>query len=81
MPAEALGQDLPSTMKAVVCHAPEDYRLEEVPTPRAGPGEVVIRLDACGVCASDAKCFSGAPLFWGDEFRKGYVDSPVIAGH
>jgi threonine dehydrogenase-like Zn-dependent dehydrogenase len=68
-------------MKAVVCHAPGDYRLEEVPAPVAGPGEVVIRLDACGVCASDAKCFSGAPLFWGDEHRVGYVEAPVTAGH
>ncbi len=72
---------LPKTMRAVRCHAPEDYRLEEIPTPTPGPGEVVIKLDACGVCASDVKCFIGAPLFWGDEHRKGYVQAPVTAGH
>ncbi len=70
-----------NTMHAVVCHAPLDYRLEEVPTPNADPGEVVIKVDACGVCASDIKCYTGAPLFWGDEHRKPYVETPVIAGH
>ena len=36
------GIELPKTMPAVVCHGPYDYRLEEVPVPEAGPGEVVI---------------------------------------
>lgn len=68
-------------MRAVRCHAPQDYRLEEVGVPRPRPGEVVIRLDACGVCASDVKCYMGAPLFWGDETRQPYVQAPVTAGH
>ena len=68
-------------MRAVRCHGPEDYRLEEVPVPSPGPGEVVIKLDACGICASDVKCFIGAPLFWGDGHRQGYVQPPVTAGH
>ncbi len=68
-------------MQAIVCHAPLDYRLEEVPIPHAGPGEIVIKVTACGVCASDIKCYTGAPLFWGDEHRKPYVETPVIAGH
>ena len=72
---------LPATMRAVRCYGPEDYRLEEVPVPRPGPGEVVIKLDACGICASDVKCFIGAPLFWGDEHRTPYVQAPVTAGH
>lgn len=69
------------TMNAIVCYAPLDYRLEEVAMPKAGPGEVVIKVNACGVCASDIKCYTGAPLFWGDENRKPYVETPVIAGH
>jgi threonine dehydrogenase-like Zn-dependent dehydrogenase len=64
-----------------MCRGPQDYRLEEVPLPEAGPGEVVIKINACGVCASDIKCYTGAPLFWGDENRKPYVEAPVIAGH
>ena len=33
------------TMAAVVCHGPEDYRLEEVPVPTPGPGEVLLRVN------------------------------------
>lgn len=72
---------LPERMKAVVCHGPRDYRLEEVATPVAGPGEVVVRVASAGVCASDLKCFEGAPLFWGDASRVGYCQPPVIPGH
>ena len=68
-------------MLAVVCHAPYDYRLEELPVPKPNPGEVVIQVQACGICASDIKCYTGAPLFWGDERRQPYVDGPVVAGH
>ena len=72
---------LPRTMKAVVCHGPEDYRLEEMATPQAGPGEVIVLIKASGVCASDLKCYTGAPLFWGDAHREGYARPPVIPGH
>ncbi len=74
-------ETLPSTMRAVRCVGPEDYRLQELPVPAPGPNEVLIRLDACGICASDVKCFIGAPLFWGDQYRKPYVQAPVTAGH
>ena len=72
---------LPKTMPAVVCHGPEDYRLEERSVPEPGPGEIVIRVKSVGICASDLKCYTGAPLFWGDEHRTGYCQPPVIPGH
>jgi threonine dehydrogenase-like Zn-dependent dehydrogenase len=72
---------LPATMQAVVCYGPHDYRLEERPVPRPGPEEVVVRVRAAGICASDLKCYLGAPLFWGDDRREGYCQPPVIPGH
>ena len=72
---------LPKTMRAIRCYAPQDYRLEETLVPTPAAGEVVIKLDACGICASDIKCYLGAPLFWGDENRKAYIQAPVTAGH
>ena len=72
---------MPETMRAVICREPLDYRLEEVPVPRAEAGEVVVEVKACGICASDIKCYTGAPLFWGDEHRRPFVQAPVIAGH
>ena len=41
---EHMETELPDSMPAVVCHGPEDYRLEELPVPQPGPGEVVIRV-------------------------------------
>ncbi|MGI9861153.1 alcohol dehydrogenase catalytic domain-containing protein [Moorella naiadis] len=72
---------LPEKMKAVVAYAPGDYRLEEVPTPRAGAGEMVIEVEACGICAGDSKSFGGAPSFWGDETQPPYIKAPMIPGH
>jgi erythritol/L-threitol dehydrogenase len=77
----AISEQLPKTMPAVICHGPEDYRLEERPVPRAGAGEVVIKVTSTGICASDIKCYSGAGLFWGDKNRVGYCQAPVTPGH
>jgi threonine dehydrogenase-like Zn-dependent dehydrogenase len=73
--------DLPDTMQAVICRGPRDYRLERWAVPQAGPGEVVARVRSVGICASDLKCYQGAPLFWGDAHRQGYCQPPVIPGH
>ena len=43
----------------------EDYRMEERPVPVPGPGEVLVKVEAVGICAGDSKCFAGAARFWG----------------
>jgi erythritol/L-threitol dehydrogenase len=68
-----------SNMTAVVCHAPKDYRVEQIRRPSAGPREMVIRIGACGICASDCKCWSGAKMFWGGA--NPWVKAPVVPGH
>jgi len=68
-----------SRMTAIVCYAPKDYRVEQVDRPVPGRREMVIRIGACGICASDCKCWSGAPMFW--EGKQPYVKPPVIPGH
>ncbi|MBB5062537.1 zinc-binding dehydrogenase [Granulicella mallensis] len=45
------------TMKAAVLHAREDLRMERVPVPTAGPGELVLRVDAALTCGTDLKVF------------------------
>lgn len=65
-------------MTAVVCHGPKDYRVEKIARPVAGPREMIIRISACGICASDCKCWSGAKLFWGEN---PWVKAPVVPGH
>jgi 2-desacetyl-2-hydroxyethyl bacteriochlorophyllide A dehydrogenase len=68
-------------MRAVVCRGPRDYVVEEVGDPTAGLDGAVLAVEAVGVCASDAKCFQGAPMFWGDDVRAPYVEAPVTPGH
>ena len=72
---------LPQTMTAVVVHGIEDYRLEEVPVPLVGPGEVLVQTRATGVCASDVKTYHGADRLWGSEQIERYIETPVIPGH
>ncbi|GGA38903.1 zinc-binding dehydrogenase [Pelagibacterium lentulum] len=64
-------------MTAVVCHGPQDYRVQTIARPVAGPNELVIAIAACGICASDRKCWSGAGMFWSQP----WVKAPVVAGH
>ena len=64
-------------MNAAVMHAPGDIRFEEVPVPTIGPGDVLVKVAACGVCGSDIPRmnFSGAyhyPIICGHEFS-GYI--------
>ncbi len=71
----------PPDMQAVVCHGPKDYRLERVARPVAAAHELVIEIAACGICASDCKCHSGAAMFWGGDGKPAWVKAPVVPGH
>ncbi len=73
--------NIPKTMKALVAYAPGDYRLEQVETPRAGEGEMILKVEACGICAGDVKALHGAPSFWGLDGQAKYIKEPVIPGH
>jgi threonine dehydrogenase-like Zn-dependent dehydrogenase len=68
-------------MLAVVCHAPFDYRVEEIARPHPGPGEIVIAVGASGICHSDVNCFNGALSLWGEDGKSGFCEAPVVPGH
>ncbi|WP_439688900.1 zinc-binding dehydrogenase [Curtobacterium sp. SP.BCp] len=80
-PTSTGSETIPATMRAVVVHGPGDYRLEERPVPTPGPGELLLRTDAVGICASDLKCYHGAAKFWGDENRPAWAETDRIPGH
>ncbi|MHB8062418.1 MAG: MDR/zinc-dependent alcohol dehydrogenase-like family protein [Ruminiclostridium sp.] len=74
--------NLPKTMKALVAYAPGDYRLETAfPVPTAGEGEMIIKVEACGICAGDVKAQHGAAMFWGGDGQPSWVKPPFIPGH
>jgi L-iditol 2-dehydrogenase len=58
-------------MKAAVLTAPERLELQEVPTPVAGDGEVLVKLEYCGICTLEQRLYSGAVK----------MPLPLIPGH
>jgi L-iditol 2-dehydrogenase len=62
---------IPSTMQAAVYRGVNDVRLETVPVPAIGPGDLLVRVHSCGVCGTDLKKIStgshSAPRIFGHE--------------
>ncbi|WP_240558561.1 MDR/zinc-dependent alcohol dehydrogenase-like family protein [Paracoccus contaminans] len=48
-------------MRAAVLTGPQALSIAMVPVPRPGSGEVLIRLEGCGVCASNVEPWEGQP--------------------
>jgi len=48
-----------ATMRAAVLAGPGDMRLDTIALPQPGPGQVRLRLEGCGVCASNLTPWSG----------------------
>src|ERR1700690_3816621 len=46
---------IPATMHAAVYRGVNDVRLETVPVPRIGAGELLLRVHSCGICGTDLK--------------------------
>jgi 2-desacetyl-2-hydroxyethyl bacteriochlorophyllide A dehydrogenase len=46
-------------MRALVYHGPNDIGVEERPDPEPGPGEVLLRITATGICGSDLHGYTG----------------------
>ena len=63
--------NIPSTMLAAVYRGVNDVRLETVPVPQIGAGELLIRVHTCGICGTDLKKISSgshsAPRIFGHE--------------
>jgi L-iditol 2-dehydrogenase len=79
---EEMKMAIPKTMKALVAYGKDEYKLElNYPTPECGPDDIIIKTEACGICAGDLKCSHGAAMFWGDETQPAWVKPPFIPGH
>jgi len=62
-------------MKAVRLHGPRKLRVEEVPTPEARAGEVLVRVEVVGICGSDLHYYADGRI--GDTV----ADAPLVLGH
>ena len=61
---------VPATMQAAVYRGVNDVRVETVPVPAIGAGEVLIRVHSCGICGTDLK-----------KIHSGSHSAPRIFGH
>ncbi len=64
-------QSIPATMQALVYRGVNDVRLETVPVPKIGKGELLVRIHTCGICGTDLKKIAtgshSAPRVFGHE--------------
>jgi L-iditol 2-dehydrogenase len=67
---EDRSQSIPATMLAAVYRGANDIRLETVPVPEIGAGELLVRVHTCGVCGTDLK-----------KIASGSHSAPRIFGH
>ena len=51
-------------MRAVVYHGPGDVRLDDVPEPKPGRGDLLIEVATVGICGSDLGEYVHDPLFF-----------------
>src|SRR6516164_3738972 len=61
---------IPSTMRSVVYRGINDMRVETVPTPVIGEGELLVKIATCGICGTDLK-----------KIHTGSHSAPRIFGH
>src|SRR5258706_1311511 len=61
---------IPATMRAAVYRGVNDVRLETVPVPEIGVGELLVRVHTCGICGTDLK-----------KIHTGSHSAPRIFGH
>ena len=54
-------------MKALVYHGNRDVRYQDVADPTPGDGDALIRIDYCGICATDLEEYQFGPNFIFDE--------------
>src|ERR1017187_3874287 len=62
--------EIPTDMKAVVYRGINDMRVETVPVPAIGLGEILVKVASCGVCGTDLK-----------KIHTGSHSAPRIFGH
>ena len=69
-PGQYISGKIPATMKAAVYRGVNDVRIETVPVPEIGAGELLVAIRSCGICGTDLK-----------KIHTGSHSAPRIFGH
>src|SRR5271157_4166021 len=80
-----MGTKIPATMQAAVYRGVNDMRVETVPVPRIGLGELLVKIATCGICGTDLKKIHfgshSAPRIFGHEMAGTIVAvGPGVSG-
>ena len=70
-------------MRAAVYHGARDIRIENLPIPVPGPGELLLEVRSSGICGTDALEWDGGPILTPVDKRhpvSGHL-GPIILGH
>jgi L-iditol 2-dehydrogenase len=62
--------EIPAMMRAAVYRDVNDVRVETIPVPEVGDGEVLVKIHTCGICGTDLK-----------KIHTGSHDAPRVFGH
>jgi L-iditol 2-dehydrogenase len=62
--------EVPKTMRAAGYRGVNDVRVETIPVPEIGPGEVLVQIHTCGICGTDLK-----------KIHTGSHSAPRVFGH
>lgn len=65
------GAGIPKTARVAVLTKPENFELKEYPIPEVGDDDILVKVEGCGVCGTDAHEFKRDPF--------GLI--PVALGH
>jgi len=70
-------------MRAARWHARRDVRVEDVPIPRVGPGDLLLRVAWCGICGTDLEEYRDGPVVIPVEYPNLLTGqrAPVTLGH
>ncbi|MDE6204101.1 MAG: alcohol dehydrogenase catalytic domain-containing protein, partial [Lachnospiraceae bacterium] len=69
--APAAGGQIPKTARVAMLTALEKYEVKEFPIPEVGDGDILVKVEGCGICGTDAHEFKRDPF--------GLI--PVALGH
>lgn len=72
---------IPTTMRALVARGQGAYQLEQMPVPEISSQDILLRVEACGICAGDVKATHPVARFWGGDGMPGFCEPPFIPGH
>ncbi len=71
IPTSASSGSIPATSKAAMLTSLEHYEIKEFPIPALGDDDILVKVEGCGICGTDAHEFKRDPF--------GLI--PVVLGH